>query len=110
MTSQFPDSYNDSTGLSTTGRAKLVDTMFDHWQDLAEAMRIPWMGDQLLAIASITAECLQRVDSIECAMPDITGEESAGTDDVAAEVQQCYMTTLMSEQHQLVNYWAGQAC
>jgi len=87
MTSEFPDSYNDSTGLSTTGRAKLVDTMFDHWQDLAEAMRIPWMGDQLLAIASITAECLQRLDSVECAMPDITGEESAGTDDVAAEVQ-----------------------
>jgi hypothetical protein len=87
MTSEFPDSYNDSTGLSTTGRAKLVDTMFDHWQDLAEAMRIPWMGDQLLAIASITTECLQRVDSTECAMPDITGEESAGTDDVAAEVQ-----------------------
>jgi hypothetical protein len=87
MTSEFPDSYNDSTGLSTTGQAKLVDTVFDHWQDLAEAMRIPWMGDQLLAIASITAECLQRVDSIECAMPDITGEESAGTDDVAAEVQ-----------------------
>ena len=42
---------------------------------LAEAMRIPWMGDQLLAIASITAECLQRLDSVECAMPDITGEE-----------------------------------
>ena len=88
MTSEFPDSYNDSTGLSTTGRAKLVDTMFDHWQDLAEAMRIPWMGDHLFkSLGHRVDECLQRLDSVECAMPDITGEESAGTDDVAAEVQ-----------------------
>ena len=87
ITSERPDSYNDSTGSSTTGRAKLLDNMFDHWQDLAETLRIPWMGDQLLAIAAITAECLQQVNSIECDMSDNTGEESAGTGDVAAEAQ-----------------------
>jgi hypothetical protein len=88
MTSEMPDAFDSSTGLSTTRRATLIDNLFDNWQDLVETLHIPWMGDQHLAIASITAECLRQPSAVDCDMSDDVGRSdeptSSAADDAAA--------------------------
>jgi hypothetical protein len=94
MTSERPDAFDSSTGLPTTRRATLIDNLFDNWQDLVETLHIPWMGDQHLAIASITAECLRQPNVNDCDMSVDAGmdrepasgnaaAESAGGQDAA---------------------------
>ena len=83
MTSEMPNAFNSSTGLSTTQQAALINNLFNNWQDLIETLHIPWMGSQHLAIASITAECMQQPSAVNCDMSDDAGRSDKLTSSAA---------------------------